>query len=132
MKTEFDKPLVAIVDDDQSVREAMESLMRSIGCRAESFDSAEEFLLSGRLPQTDCLILDLKMPGMGGLALHGMLAAIKPPLPTVFITAHWDEETQADAMLLGAVAFLRKPCSDDALTEAVRLALETAHAQKGS
>jgi FixJ family two-component response regulator len=132
MMTEFNRPLVAIVDDDESVREAMESLIRSIGCRAESHDSAEEFLLSGRLPETDCLILDLKMPGMGGMALHGMLAGINPPLPTVFITAHWDEETRMEAKRLGAVDFLRKPCSDDALIEAVRLALEAAHAHKGN
>jgi len=92
--TQLDRPLVAIVDDDESVREAMASLMRCIGCRAESFDSAEEFLLAGRLPETDCLILDLKMPGMGGMALRRMLAAIKPPLPTIFITAHWDEATR--------------------------------------
>ena len=67
--TQFGKPLVAVVDDDESVREAMESLMRSVGCRAEAYDSAEEFLLSGRLPETNCLILDVKMPGMGGMAL---------------------------------------------------------------
>src|ERR1039457_7170332 len=93
--TQFGKPLVAVVDDDESVREAMESLMRSVGCRAEAYDSAEEFLLSGRLP------------------------AITPPLPTVFITAHWDEATRAQALQLGAVDFLCKPCSDEALLDAV-------------
>ena len=125
--TQFGKPLVAVVDDDESVREAMESLMRSVGCRAEAYDSAEEFLLSGRLPETNCLILDVKMPGMGGMALQGLLAGINPPLPTVFITAHWDEPTRAQAIRLGAVDFLRKPCSDEALLDAVHLALATNH-----
>jgi FixJ family two-component response regulator len=121
--TQLGKPLVAVVDDDESVREAMEALMRCIGCRAEGFDSAEAFLLSGRLPETNCLILDVKMPGMGGMALHGLLARVNPPLPTIFITAHWDEATRAQAIRLGAVDFLCKPCSDEALLEAVRLAL---------
>ena len=130
--TQFGKPLVAVVDDDESVREAMESLMRSVGCRAEAYDSAEEFLLSGRLPKTNCLILDVKMPGMGGMALQGLLAAINPPLPTVFITAHWDEATRAQALQLGAVDFLRKPCSDEALLDAVRLALAVNHIPEGA
>lgn len=118
---------MAVVDDDESVREAMQSLLRSVGCRAEGFDSAEEFLLSGRLPETDCLILDVKMPGMGGLALRGMLAGINPPLPTVFITAHWDEKTRLEALRLGAIDVLRKPCNDEALLRAVRLAVEASH-----
>ena len=114
---------MAIVDDDQSVREAMESLIRCIGLRAETYDSAEEFLLAGNLAETDCLILDVKMPGMGGMALQGLLSAINPPLPTIFITAHWDEEARLEAMRLGAVDFLRKPCSEEALLDAVNLAL---------
>jgi len=116
-------PLVAIVDDDESVREAMESLIRCLGLRAESYDSAEGFLLAGKLAETDCLILDVKMPGMGGMALQGLLSGIKPPLPTIFITAHWDEEARLEAMRLGAVDFLRKPCSEEALLNAVQLAL---------
>jgi FixJ family two-component response regulator len=110
----------------------MESLMRSVGCRAEAYDSAEEFLLSGRLPETNCLILDVKMPGMGGMALQCLLAAINPPLPTVFITAHWDEATRAQALQLGAVDFLRKPCSDEALLDAVHLALAANHIPEGA
>ena len=118
------KPHVAVVDDDESVREAIESLLRSVGCRAEGFDSAEAFLLSGRLPEMDCLILDVKMAGMGGMALQELLEGIKPPLPTVFLTAHGDETTRRQAMKLGAVGFLRKPSSDEDLLNAVRLALE--------
>jgi FixJ family two-component response regulator len=118
------KPLVAVVDDDESVREALESLLRSVGYRAEGFDSAEAFLLSGRLPEMDCLILDVKMPGMGGMNLKEGLGNIKPPLPTVFLTAHGDEATRSEAMQLGAVGFLRKPCSDEDLLNAVRLALK--------
>jgi len=115
---------VAVVDDYESVREAMESLLRAVGCRAEGFDSAEAFLLSGRLPEMDCLILDVKMPGMGGMALQELLEGIKPPLPTVFLTAHRDETTRRQAMKLGVVGFLRKPSSDEDLLNAVRLALE--------
>ena len=122
-ETQTGAPLVAIVDDDESVREAMESLIRCIGLRAESYDSAEGFLLAGRLAEADCLILGVKMPGMGGMALQGLLSGIKPPLPTIFITAHWDEEARLEAMRLGAVDFLRKPCSEEALLNAVQLAL---------
>jgi FixJ family two-component response regulator len=118
------KPRVAVVDDDESVREALQSLLRSVGYRAEGFDSAEEFLLSGRLPEMDCLILDLKMPGMGGMALQEGLERIKQPLPTIFLTAHGDEANRRQARQLGAVDFLRKPCSDEDLLKAVRLALE--------
>jgi FixJ family two-component response regulator len=111
------------VDDDESVRQATESLLRSVGWRAEGFDSAEESLLSGRLPETDCLVLDVKMPGMGGLALQELLARIKPPLPTVF----WDEATRRQALRLGAVDILRKPFNDEALLDAVLLAVEISH-----
>jgi FixJ family two-component response regulator len=127
--TEAAKPLVVVVDDDESVREAMTSLLRSVGYCADAFDSAEEFLISGRLPETDCLILDVKMPGMGGIALREMLAGINPPLPTVFITAHGDEATRRLALSLGAVDFLSKPFHDEALLGAVRLALETSPAR---
>lgn len=123
------KPRVAVVDDDDSVREALQSLLRSVGYRAEAFDSAEEFLLSGRLPEMDCLILDVKMPGMGGMALQEGLRNIKTPLPTVFLTAHGDEAARRTAMQLGAVGFLRKPCSDGDLLDAIRLALEVNRVQ---
>ena len=118
------KPRVAVVDDDESMREALQSLLRSVGYSAEGFDSAEAFLLSGRFPEMNCLILDVKMPGMGGLALQEGLGRIKPPVPTVFLTAHGDEATRRLAMQLGAVGFLRKPCSDEDLLDAVRLAIE--------
>jgi FixJ family two-component response regulator len=123
------KPLVAVVDDDESVSEALQSLLRSVGYHAEGFDSAEAFLLSGRLPEMDCLILDVKMQGMGGMVLQELLDGIKPPLPTVFLTAHGDEATRRQAMKLGAVGFLRKPCSDEDLLNAVQLALEVSRLQ---
>ncbi len=122
-KREIGKPVVAVVDDDQSVREAMECLVRSVGYQAEGYDSAEAFLLSGRMPETDCVILDLKMPGMGGMALRGLLAGVLPPLPTIFVTAHWNQARRSEALRLGAADFLRKPCSDDELLEAVDAAL---------
>jgi FixJ family two-component response regulator len=121
------KALVAVVDDDESVREATEALLRCAGYRAEGFDSAEEFLLSGRLPPTDCLILDVKMPGMGGMALREMLDRHQPPVPTVFLTAHGDETTRRQAMQLGAAGFLRKPYSAADLLNVVRGSLEANH-----
>jgi FixJ family two-component response regulator len=126
-----DPPLVVIVDDDESVREAMECLMRCVGCRAESFDSAEAFLLAGRLSRTDCLILDVKMPGVGGLALQQLIANTRPPVPIIFLTAHWSEACRAEAMQRGAVEFLRKPCAEEALLDAVQLALQANHDRKG-
>jgi FixJ family two-component response regulator len=118
------KPRVAVVDDDESVGEALQSLLRSAGYRAEAFDSAEAFLLSGQLDEMDCLILDVKMPGMGGMALQEGLGRLEPHLPTVFLSAHGDDATRRQAMQLSAVSFLRKPCSDEDLLDAVRLALE--------
>jgi FixJ family two-component response regulator len=125
--TQPTKPLVAIVDDDESVREATESLMRSIGYQVESFASAEEFLAE-RLKEIQCMILDVKLNGMNGLALQSQLAAANRRVPIIFITAHWDEPTRARALRLGAVAFLRKPCNETALLHALQTALETSHA----
>ena len=116
-------PLIAIVDDDESVREAIESLLKSFGFKAEVFASAEEFLNSDHLAEAQCLILDVRMPGMSGLELQRKLAAAGSRIPIVFITAHGDEETQAQALGAGALAFLRKPFSEEALLSAVQTAL---------
>ena len=114
---------MAIVDDDESVREATESLMRSIGYRTGSFASGEEFLISERLGEIDCAILDVKLSGMDGLALQDRLVATELHIPIIFITAHWNETARAQALRLGAVDFLRKPCSETALLRAIDLAL---------
>ncbi len=116
-------PVIAIVDDDESVREAVESLLKSVGFRTEAFASAEEFLHSGHHQETRCLILDLRMPGMSGLELQRRLVAAGSSISIIFITAHGDEEARAQALGAGAVAFLRKPFSEEALLRALQAAL---------
>jgi FixJ family two-component response regulator len=120
-----DPALICIIDDDQAVREATESLIRSFGFRTELFGSAEEFLRWEGRESTGCLILDLRLPGMTGLELQRILAASGDRVPVVFITAHGDEQAQSEALAAGAVDFLRKPFSENALLDAVRTALES-------
>ena len=116
-------PLIAVVDDDAAIREAIQSLLRSVGLRAAVFASAEDFLQSGQLQATACLILDVRMPRMSGIELQQQLATAKCPMPLIFITAHGDQETRARALRAGAVAFLDKPFSDEVLLRAVQAAL---------
>src|SRR5258705_8538645 len=101
-------PLIAAVDDDEAIREAIQSLIRSVGLGAAVFASAEDFLQSDHLQDTACLIVDVRMPRMNGLELQWQLAAANCPIPLIFITAHGDEETRARALSAGAVAFLYK------------------------
>jgi FixJ family two-component response regulator len=121
-----DIPLIAVVDDDAAVREAVQSLLRSVGFRAAAFASAQDFLQSGRLPETACLIVDVRMPRMSGLELQQRLRTAQDPRPIIFITAHGDAETRTRALRAGAVAFLDKPFSDEALLRAVQAALPSA------
>ncbi len=114
--------LIAVVDDDQSVCEALESLLESIGFDAATFGSARSFLESPKFPRVDCAILDVSMPEMDGIELQRHLVA-NHPIPIIFITAHWDKKTQQQAMQAGAVRFLSKPFSDDALIDALQSAL---------
>jgi FixJ family two-component response regulator len=118
-------PLIAVVDDDAAIREAVQSLLRSVGLRAEVFASAQDFLQSGRLQDTACLIVDVRMPRMSGLELQQQLTTAHCPIPIVFITAHGDEETRARVVRAGAVDFLDKPFSDEALLRAVQAALQS-------
>jgi FixJ family two-component response regulator len=117
--------MVAIVDDDQSVREATESLLRSAGYNAETYASAEEFLNALPLSPADCLILDIALPGMSGPDLQRHLNSTGRQLPIVFITAFEEsaERRRATAVRLGARAFLKKPFGCNDLLEAVRYAL---------
>ena len=117
--------LVAIVDDDDSVRGALQGLMKEVGFPARAFASAEEFLKSGEQQQTACLIADIRMPGMSGLELQAKLNAEHCRIPTIFITAHGDEKMRMQALRAGAVEFLAKPFDDEALLASVRAALET-------
>ena len=114
---------ISIVDDDESVREALKSLLKSVGFMAVAFASAEEFLNSGHLPGTDCLILDVRMPGMSGVELQDFLTASDEGVPIVFISAHADEEARARALESGAIDFLQKPFSDEALLSAIDAAI---------
>jgi FixJ family two-component response regulator len=115
--------LVAIVDDDASVRQSACRLIRSFGYRAEAFGSAEEFLDSGRAKNTACLILDVRMPRIDGLELQRRLAG--SAIPTLFITARASEDEERRALRAGAVAFLRKPVDKAALLDVLRAVLET-------
>ena len=110
-----DKPLISIVDDDASVRRSTGRLIGSLGFEAETFASAEDFLSSGRAAQTACLLLDVRMPGMGGLELQRRLADHTPPIPIVFLTARASEEEERRALEAGAVGFLRKPVGKEQL-----------------
>ena len=115
---------VAIVDDDESVRGALEGLMREAGLEAQVFASAEDFLNSELLGDTGCLIADIRMPGMSGLELQQTLNAKARRIPTIFITAHGDAKMRLQAMRAGAVEFLAKPFDDEVLLDSVRAALE--------
>ena len=117
--------LVAIVDDDDSVRIALEGLLQSVGLPARVFESAEEFIKSGQKGQTGCLITDIRMPGMSGLELQAKLNAEHCRIPIVFITAHGDAKMRMQALRAGAVEFLAKPFNDETLLESVRTALES-------
>lgn len=110
---------ISVVDDDASVREALQGLLRSAGFSPEAFASAEAFLDSGQLPDTAVLILDVRMPGMSGVELQERLIASGWTIPIVFISGHGDEDLRARALLRGAVGFLKKPFSDEALLEAI-------------
>ena len=116
--------LVAIVDDDESVRRALQGLMKAVGLPAKAYASAEEFLNSGEQNQTACLITDIRMPGMSGIELQAKLNAEHCRIPTIFITAHGDSRLRMQALRSGAVEFLAKPFNDDLLLENVRAALE--------
>ena len=104
-------PLIAIVDDDQSIREALASLIEAFGFEAELFSSAEEFLSSFHLDHSDCLVLDIRMHGMSGLDLQSELAERNRYVPIIFLTAHGNKYQEKQALRAGAAAFLRKPFS---------------------
>jgi FixJ family two-component response regulator len=116
--------LVAIVDDDDSMRSALQGLLKAVGLPAQAFASGEEFLKSGQLREIACLIADIRMPGLSGLELQAKLNAEHYRIPTVFITAHGDANLRMQALRAGAVEFLAKPFDDEALLESVRGALQ--------
>jgi FixJ family two-component response regulator len=117
-------PLVAVVDDDASVRKSLGRLIRSVRLDVKAFESAEEFLNSPPI-EPDCLILDVSLPGMSGVELHRHLLALKSKVPIIFITAHGsDERARLEAASDWTVAYLIKPFSPDELLDAVNVALK--------
>ena len=107
--------MIAIVDDDDVVREAMKSLMRSLGYNASTFGSADEFLKSEQVSNTSCLVTDLQMPGLSGIDLQDWLIAQGHRFPIIFLTAYPDQAARMRAMKAGAIGFLSKPSSDEHL-----------------
>ena len=119
------KPTVFVVDDDPSMREALEDLLRSVGLRCEPFGSARDFLDAAPCPPGPaCLVLDVRLPGLSGLELQRELAMARVELPIIFITAHGDIPMSVQAMKAGAVEFLIKPFRDQQLLEAIGQAIE--------
>jgi FixJ family two-component response regulator len=116
-------PLISIVDDDESIREAIRGLMKSLGYSAETFASAEEFLGSGHVRNTACLIADVQMPGMTGLDLHRQLAASGRTVPTILITAYPDDSMRRRALADGVVCYLSKPFDESDLLAGIRASL---------
>lgn len=117
-------PVVFVVDDDVSVRESLEALIRDAGWQAETFASAEEFLSRPRVPGPSCLVLDVGLPDLNGLDLQQRVAADRPDMPIIFITGHGEVPMTVRAMKAGAVEFLTKPFGDDVLLIAIRDAID--------
>jgi FixJ family two-component response regulator len=124
MVTPNKNKFVVVVDDDDSMRSAVQDLLEAAGLPAQGFVSAEEFLKSGKQHETTCLITDIRMPGMSGLELQAQLNAERCRIPIIFITAHGDEKMRLQARREGAVEFLSKPFDDEVLIDSVRAALE--------
>jgi len=118
------KVFIAVVDDDLSVREGLESLIRSAGCRVETFASAQEFLARPYTEAPNCLILDLQLPGLSGLDLQKRMAEVGLEIPIVFLTGHGNIPASVRAMKAGAVEFLTKPFDDEELLHAIQEAIE--------
>ena len=117
---------VAIVDDDELMRSAVQGLLKEAGLPSRAFVSAEEFLASGAQHRSSCLITDIRMPGMSGLDLQARLKTEQIHIPIIFMTAHSDQRLRMRALRAGAVEFLAKPFDDDVLLETVRAALKDA------
>lgn len=121
-------PIIFVVDDDISVRESLDLLIRCEGWQPETFGSAQEFLTRPRVSVPSCLVLDLSLPGLNGLEVQKRVAAERPDMPIIFIAGHADVATTVQAMKAGAVDFLTKPFCDDVLLKAIRHAIERSRA----
>jgi FixJ family two-component response regulator len=118
------KPIIAVVDDDQSVRQALENLISSVGFEVKLFASAEVFLNSDAPANTDCAVFDLRLPGISGLELQRKLAADGQSIPAIIITAQGDDKARAEAVAAGVIAFLKKPFREEVLLAAIDSALK--------
>jgi FixJ family two-component response regulator len=117
---------IAIVDDDQEIRQAITTLVETVGLRAEGFSSAEAFLRSPQAQDSACLLLDVRMPGMSGLELQRQLVAANWRIPIIFVTAYADDDVRVRALAAGAVDVLSKPCREEDLLRAIQTALTQA------
>jgi FixJ family two-component response regulator len=115
-------PLIAIVDDDDALRNSLDDLLQSVGFRVHGFASAEAFLRAQHAPEMACLLLDVRLPGMDGIELQRQLA-VRWRLPIIFVTAYADDNVRARALAAGAVAVLSKPCREEDLLQAIEAAL---------
>jgi len=122
------QPIVFVVDDDISVRESLELLIRSAGWQPETFACAQDFLARSPALVPSCLVLDVRLPGLNGLELQKRIAADRPGMPIIFITGHGDVPMTVQAMKAGAVEFLTKPFSDEVLLSAIHNAIERSQA----
>jgi FixJ family two-component response regulator len=120
-------PTIFVIDDDVSVRQALESLIKSVGWQVRTFKNAPDFLHSGEIDAPGCLILDVRLPGLSGLDLQRSLAERKNHLPIIFLTGHGDIPMSVRAMKAGAVEFLTKPFREQDLLDAIRLAIDRDH-----
>src|SRR5258706_9503294 len=125
-----DNPFVFVFDDDSSIRESLRNLIRSVGLNVQTFASAQEFLTSQRPDAPSCLVLDVQLPGLSGLDLQQELAKVDTQIPIIFITGHGDIPMTVRAMKAGAVDFLRKPFSEEALLNSVRSAVASRSEKK--
>ena len=116
-------PIVYVVDDDTGIRETLSSLLRSVGLRMQGFASTDEFLAHPRADEPSCLVLDVRLPGVGGLELQRQLGALHDPIPIIFITGHGDILMSVRAIKAGAVEFLPKPFRDQDLLDAIQAAI---------
>jgi FixJ family two-component response regulator len=124
-------PIVAIVDDDEAVGNAIKVLMRSIGLVAQAFSSGEEFLRSPELRRTGCLVVDFDMPKMTGLDLHNNLSRSGKDIPTVMITAYPNDDIRDRALQAGVICYLPKPFGESDLLNCIQIALDRAKGNKG-
>jgi FixJ family two-component response regulator len=117
-------PLIAVVDDDDALRNSLDDLLQSVGFRVQDFASAEAFLQAQPVPETACLLLDVRLPGMNGLELQRQLGMMHWRLPIIFVTAYADDDVHAHALAAGAIAVLSKPCREADLLHAIDVALK--------